>query len=139
MLAGGFNNLFYALRAANIARVNAQTGGPSGGGFYPAFIMEVNIRNDGHIHLLDDMLERGRALFVRARHPDNIHAGFFSPQYLCHRGINVGGEGVGHGLHRNRCIAANLNIADANLAGLATVDLLIFTVIHSKSLWRNRG
>ncbi len=105
----GRNHLFDTIRRADIAGVNAQTSRTSGGGFNRSFIMEMNIRDDRHRALFDNLMQSGGAILIRARHTHNISASLRGFVNLVKRARDICGQRVGHRLHRNRRITAHRN------------------------------
>jgi hypothetical protein len=84
-------------------------------------IIEVNIGDERHRCLPDDLRHGGGGLLVRHRDPHDIDPGIDQPGDLLQRGFDIGGVGGGHRLHADRGIAADQDIADPYLAGLSTL------------------
>ena len=114
---GGVDDLFYALGRANIARIDPQTGRACVRCLKRAFVMKMDIGNDGHIGGADNLLQRGGALHIRAGHPNDIDACILAAADLVNRCGSIAGKRVRHRLHRNRRIAADRDITNHDLAG----------------------
>jgi hypothetical protein len=83
----------------------------------------MDVGDDRHVDGADDLAQgRGRFL-VRAGDADDIGSGLGAGLDLGNGGLGVRGERVGHRLHRDRRIAANLYRANQDLAALAAVDV----------------
>ncbi len=136
VVAGGLDDLLHPLVAADVAGVDAQAGGAAVGGFQGAPVVEMDIGDDRHADLADDVLQRQRAFLVGAGDPDDIHAGGFGAPDLRHGAGDVGGQRVGHGLHRDRCAVAHRDRADIDPARLAPDDLLVGAIAHAGLLCR---
>ena len=63
--------------------------------------------------------ERVGVVLRRAGHPDDLAAGRGELGDLLQRRVDVAGHRRRHGLHGDRCAAADEHVADADLAGLA--------------------
>ena len=79
---------------------------------------------------LGDGLHRLGGVFVGAGNAHDIGAGFLDAADLVDGGAGVAGDGVGHGLHRDRRVAADRHLADHDLARLAPVDVAIGANAH---------
>ncbi len=130
MILGGLHHFLDAIGRADIAGIDAQAGGARLRGLDGALIMEVDVRDDRDIDLLDDMLQRSGGFLVGAGDADDIDASLFRAADLRHRPLDIGGQGVGHRLHADRGIAANRHFADENLAALAPVNVSIGPDAH---------
>src|ERR1019366_8635470 len=94
----------------------------------------VEVADDGHAHA--ETLERvhdpgngGGGLLCVHGDPNEFGAGARQRHHLVHRGGRVGGVGVGHGLHDDRMIAANLHpshVHDGRLAAESHCHILRF-------------
>ena len=134
MIAGRLDDLLHALGAADIARIDAQAGRPALRRLDGAAIVEMNVRNDRDIDLGNDVLERQRAFLIRAGNPDDIDACQLGTADLRDRPLDIGGQGVGHRLHRDRRVAAHRHPADMNLPRDAPGYLLIGAIAHDVGL-----
>jgi len=82
--------------------------------------MDVGDERDGNG--ITDRLQRRRRLHIRHRHPDQVAAGGLEPMNLGHRGLDIGGEGIGHRLDRHRVPVADSDRADGDLSCLTSTD-----------------
>ena len=55
VIFGGLYHLFDTLCAADIAGIDPQTSGTRFGGFDGAFVVEMNVGDDWHAHLWNDL------------------------------------------------------------------------------------
>ena len=138
VIASGLDDLFDPFVAADIARIDAQAGRTTGGGFQGTTVVEVNVGDDRHLDLLDDVLQRQGAFLVGAGDTNDIDARRLGEPDLRHRPGDIRCEGVGHGLHRDRRAVAHWYLADIDPAGLAPDDFLIRAVAAHRGLL-NRG
>jgi hypothetical protein len=83
----------------------------------------MEIRDQRHARRTHDLAQGGGAVFIGARHADQIGAGVFAAADLVDRRHRIRCRGVGHGLHRDRRIPANRNRADHDLAAAASRDV----------------
>ena len=120
---GGVNDLFHTRGRSDIAWVDTQASGPRVRSLKRAFIMEVDVRDDGHIGRTDNLFQRRCALNIGARYADDINTSIFAAADLVDGCACVTGQRVGHRLHRNRGIAANGDFTDHDLAGLTARDI----------------
>ena len=95
-------------------------------------VMEITDNGDAHallVKLLDDGRDGGSGLFVIDRDANQLGT---CPRQGCDlldgRG-NVGGVGVGHGLHHNRCIATHADAIDRTRNGFPALN-----VSHAEAL-----
>jgi len=72
--------------------------------------------------LFDNVGNGGRSCFVVDRHPDQFRSGASERGDLLDRGGDVGSVGVGHRLHHNWCIRADLDVPDGRSNGFAALD-----------------
>ena len=133
MVARGLDHLTHPLWAADIAWVDTQARRTVLRGLNSAAIVEMNISHDGHSHLCHDLFERQGGFLIGARHPHDIDPGGLGAADLRHGGRHVMGQCIGHGLHRDRCVTADRDVADHDLTRLATLNLLIRTVTHREA------
>ena len=103
MIARGLDDLLHALTAADIAGIDAQARRAAVGSLDRAFVMEMDVRDDRHIDLVHNVLERQCAFLIGARHADDIDTSQLGSPDLRHRAGHVGGQRVGHRLHADRC------------------------------------
>ena len=81
--------------------------------------LEVDVGDHRDLAVLGDLGQRVGVLLSRARHPDDVAAGRGQLGDLLQRGVDVVGLGGGHRLHRDGMVAADADVADHQLAGLA--------------------
>ncbi len=130
MILGGLHDLLDPRGGADIAGIDAQAGSAALRRFDGALIMEVNIGDDRHLDLADDVLERQCRFLVRARDAHDIGAGLLKALDLLDRRLDVMGQRIGHRLHRDRRVAADRHLADMDLPTLATVNVPIRPDAH---------
>ncbi len=85
----------------------------------------MDVGDDRHRHLGNDRLQRLGGVLVRARDADDIGTRHFELTNLPDGALDVGGQGVGHRLDADGCVSADGNLADMDLAALATFDLAV--------------
>ena len=119
---GGAHHLAHAVVAADIARIDAKAGRSGLRRFYRSLVVEMNVRNDRHADFWHDLLERESAFTVGAGHAHDVGAGDLEISNLLDGPGDIGGQRIGHRLHRDRCVAADGDLADENLARLAARD-----------------
>ena len=107
MVLGRLDHFAHALGRADIAGIDAQASGAVLGGLDRALIVEMDVGDDRHLHLADDMLQRRRRFLVGARDADDIGAGPLEGLDLLDRRLDVMGQRVGHRLDGDRGIAAD--------------------------------
>ena len=116
MVTGRLYNFTNTRGIANIARVNPQTSRPGFGGLNGPAVMKMYIGNNRQRALGTNDFQCFRAVLIWARHPHNIRPSRRHRIDLRHCCLNIAGQAVGHGLHRNRRVATNRHIADHYLA-----------------------
>jgi hypothetical protein len=88
-------------------------------------VVEVTDDGDAHalfVEFLDDARDcRGR-LFVVDRDTNQFRAGTGQRGALLRGGRDVGGIGIGHRLHHNRCIRADAHTSDNGRNGLSALN-----------------
>src|SRR5690606_17724675 len=122
LVAGGLDHRLHAVLAADIAGVDAQAVDTQLGHAQGDLVVEVDVGDQRHAHLLLDPAEGLRGLHGRYRDAHDVGAGVFQATDLADGGLDVTGLGVGHALHGDRRIAADRYRADPDLAGGATLD-----------------
>ena len=120
---GGVDHLAHPLGRADIAGIDAQAGGAGVGGLERALVVEMDVGDDRHPRGADDLPQRRGRFLVGAGDPDDVRARFLAAADLVDRRPDVGGDGVGHGLHRDRRVAADRHGADHDLAGRTARDV----------------
>ena len=87
-------------------------------------VIEMNVSDQRHIRYpLANPAKRLGSLHRRHRNTHDIGTGGHATLDLGDRGINVTGFRVGHGLHRDRRIAANGDFANHDLTAVATRNI----------------
>ena len=89
-------------------------------------VVEVADDGDGDavlVELVDDRGDGGCGFVVVDGDADQFRPGAGQGRDLLDGGGNVGGVGVGHRLHHDRCIAADAHTADRSRNGLSTLNL----------------
>ena len=87
----------------------------------------VEVADDGHAHallveLLDNARNGGGSLFVVDGDAHQLRAGSSQGGTLLDGRRDVGGIGVGHGLHHDRCIRADAHATDDGGEGFSAWD-----------------
>ena len=123
VVLGGLHHLAHLGVRADVARVDAQAGGAGLGGLDGALVVEVDVRDDRHGAGRDDGLERLRGLLVGAGDAHDVGPRLGAGAHLGDGAADVRGQGVGHGLDRDRGVAADLDLAHADLAAGAAGDV----------------
>ena len=111
-----------ALAAADIARIDPQAGGALVRRFERAFVVEMDVGDDRDIGCRGDLVEMCGRFRRGAGHADDVRPGILAATNLVDRRADILGRRVGHGLHGNRGIAADGDVADHDLAGRAALD-----------------
>ena len=86
-------------------------------------VIKMDIRYNRNRRVRADFFERFRRLCIRHGTAHNIAARFRERTNLRQRRFCVTRVRIGHGLHRNRCAAANRYIPHQNLLGLFHVPV----------------
>ena len=81
--------------------------------------LEVDVGDHRNLAVLGDFAQCVGVLLPRAGDPDDVAAGRGQLGDLLQRGVHVVGLGGAHGLHRDRVVAADADVADHELSGLA--------------------
>ena len=81
--------------------------------------LEVDVGDDRDVGVLGDLGERVGVVLARARHSYDVAACSGELGDLLQRRVDVGGQRRRHRLHRHRGVAADVDRADLDLAGLA--------------------
>jgi len=77
-------------------------------------VIEVDVGDHRDRRLDHDRLERLDVLLARHGHAHDVGAGLGDTPDLVHRRLQVGGLGLGHGLHHDRGAAADLDASDVH-------------------------
>jgi hypothetical protein len=100
---------FHPRGVADVAGVDAQARRAGLRRLDAAFVVEVDVGHERHHRRLGDRLERRRRFGVGAGDAHDVRAGFFQQADLADGGVGVSRQGVGHRLHGDRRIAADLH------------------------------
>ena len=130
MVLGSLDHLAHAVARADVARIDPEASRTGRRSFDRPLIVEVDVGDDRHRHLGDNLGQRFGRVLVRAGNPHYVRPGHFQIADLLDGGRHVGGQGVGHGLHRNGCIAADRHLADMDLPRHAPLDISIWPDAH---------
>ena len=95
----GLHNVAHPFGIADIAGIDAQTSGPRLRRLDRAFIVEMDVGDDGYGRFFDDFAQRLGAGLIGGGHPHDIGARNCTALNLFDRRRNIGGQGVGHGLN----------------------------------------
>jgi hypothetical protein len=128
------DHLADARRGADVAGIDTQARRTTLRRFDRALVMEVDVGDDRHRHLSDDLLQSQCGLLVGAGNSNDVRTGSLERPDLRDRRRYVTRFGVGHRLHRDWCIAADRYLADMDLAALTAVDVAIGPDAHSATL-----
>ena len=113
------------LGLANVARVEPQ---PVDAGFHGGhrhLVLVVDVGDDRHRRPRHDLCQPFGGFDLVARAPHDVGARRGQRVDLLQRAFDVGGLGDRHRLDRDRRIAADLDVADRDLAGLLRVTELV--------------
>ena len=96
MILGGFDDLADPLGRADIAGVDAQTGGAALGRLDRAFVMEMNVGDDRHLDLPHDVFQGQRRFLIGAGDAHDVGAGPIQRLDLLDRSLDVMRDRVRH-------------------------------------------
>ena len=136
MVLGRLHHFAHPLGGADVARIDAQAGRAVHRRLDGALVVEMDIGHDRNGGRLGDGLHRLGGVLVRTGDAHDVGAGFLDLANLLDGGARISGDGVGHGLHGDRRVAADRNLADHDLARFAPVDVAISANAHTKSSFR---
>ena len=128
---GRIDHLLHPRGRPDIAGVDAQACRTGIGGFERALIVEMDISDDRHAACADDLFQRGGAFDIGAGYADDVDTGILATADLRDRRLRVAGRRVGHRLHGDGGITADGDVADHDLAALATRDVTPGTNGHA--------
>ena len=127
---GGFHDFADACGTADIARIDPQAGSARLGGFNRTLIVEVDISDDRYRAGLADFRHCRRRGFVRAGDAHDVGTGIGTGLDLRNGCLGIRCQGVRHGLHRDRCVAADQHVADGDLTGFTSEDVAVGPHAH---------
>ena len=130
MVACRLDHLAHPLRLADIAGIDAQAGRARLRRFNGALVVEMDVGDDRHRDIVDDRLQRRGRCLVGARDSHDIGPGLLQRVDLADRRLRVVGRRIGHGLHRDRCIAADGHVANHDAAGFPPLNFPIGPNAH---------
>ena len=132
MVPGRLHDLAHPVGAADVAGIDAQAGRPRLGRFDGPLIVEMDVGHDRHLDGLHDGRQgRGRGL-IGAGNPHDIDAGLLRPADLRDGRLGIGGQRIGHGLDRDRRIAADRHGSDHDPPRFAAHDVAIGPDTHAR-------
>ena len=91
VVSGSLDDLFDAGLIADVTRIDTQTCGPCLGGLNPTFVMEMDISDDRHRNLRNNLAQRTAGRLVGHRHPHNIGTGISRCLNLRNRAFDIRG------------------------------------------------
>jgi len=122
LVTGCVNQCAHAIFLADIARVDAQAIDAELQDAQGDLVIEVNVADERHLHLLADLAECFGGLHRRDRDAHDVGTDRLEGTDLRHRCRHIAGLGIGHALHRDRRIAAYGDVAYHDLPRLAPHD-----------------
>lgn len=114
-------HLCHPLGRSDIARIDPQAGCALIRRFQRALVVKVDIRDDRHAGCAGDLFEPRGAFLRRAGYANDVRTRILAPADLVDGGLHILCRSVGHGLHADRRVAANGDIADHDLAAFAAL------------------
>jgi hypothetical protein len=108
------------IEGANVARVHAYRSASGVDRREDVPGLEVDVGDHGDLGLLRDHREGVSVVLARYGNADDVAAGRSQLGDLLERGVDVCRQRGGHRLHADRRIAADRDLADVDLAALAT-------------------
>ena len=96
------------------------------------FGLKVNIGDNRNGGAFTDFRQRIGVILGRASHADNVASRRSELCDLLQSGLYVGGQGGGHGLHRDGSSAAHRDFADIYTSGLVALGQLRFRRSNSR-------
>jgi hypothetical protein len=122
VVAGRLDDVAHAVGAADIARIDPQAGRAGLGGLDAALVVEVDVGHERH-RLSRAMVLKAAVESVSGQETRTMSAPASSSWRICSSvAFGVAGQGVGHRLDGDGRVAADLDIADTDLARLAALD-----------------
>ena len=120
VLRGLRDLLDLVVELADVARVDPDGGAAGVDRGEDVLRLEVDVGDHRDLRLLRDRGQRVGVVLARAGDPHDVAPGRGELGDLLERRVDVGGERRGHRLHGDRRVAADPDLADLDLAGLAT-------------------
>ena len=103
---------------ADVARVHPDRGAAGVDRGEHVLGLEVDVGDHRDLRLGRDRGQRVGVVLARAGDPHDVAAGRGELGDLLQGGVDVGGQGGGHGLHGDRVLGAHADLADLQLPGL---------------------
>ena len=119
VLGRGRDLLDLVVELADVARVDPDGGAAGVDRGEDVLRLEVDVGDHRDLRVLRDLRQRVGVVLARAGDPDDVAAGRGQLGDLLEGGVDVRGQGGGHRLHRDRRLAADPDLADLDLPGLA--------------------
>ena len=119
VLGGRGDLLDLVVELADVAGVDADGGAAGVDRGEDVLRLEVDVGDDRDLRVLGDLGQRVGVVLGRAGDAHDVAAGRRQLGDLLQGGVDVGGERGRHRLHRDRVVAADPDLADLDLAGLA--------------------
>jgi hypothetical protein len=123
VIAGGRDDLLHPPLITDVAGIDAQTGGTRLGGLDAAPVVEMDVGDERHRAFAHDLFQRPRTGLVGHADPHDIRARLGGGLDLGDGAGDVRRLGIGHGLDRDRGVAAHGHVADHDLAAFAAMDV----------------
>src|SRR5581483_8006304 len=121
----GFDNLFQRLTPVDeVAGVDTHAVNALANGFQSQGVFIMNIGNQRDMDALLNLANRPRVLHLWYSHAHYLTANVFEAQDLRDRAIYIACISSSHRLHGDRCIAANRYIANMNLPGFPSHNVI---------------
>ena len=118
MLHGFFGNGLHLPGRPDIARIDAQAVCARLDCCHGQSVVEMNIGDQGDGDLFLDGCDCLCGCLIRYCYADKLAAHGLQAVNLCHRGTNIVGEGIGHGLDGNWRATTDFDPANRYLSGL---------------------
>src|SRR3546814_291404 len=131
MVLGGLDHLAHTLVGADVAGVDAQAGGARLGRLDGALVVEMDVGDDRHRHLGDDLLQCRSRLPIRTRHAHDVDARDLSLANLPDGRRGIRRRRVRHRLDADWRIATDSDFADMDLPAGTPVDVAIGPAAHA--------
>ena len=113
---------------ADIAGVDPQAGRTGLGSLDGAAVVEMDIGDNRHRAFGADLAKGAGAVLIRTGHAHNVGTGLGGRIDLRQRPPDIGGQRIGHGLHRNRRVAADRHRPHHDLTAASPLDCPVGSV-----------